>query len=134
MIIGKISNTSLFFNGKKDKKRHAKGVPHGADYSSVPVEFTRTEYSSKQILDAATEGKLPQLRKQMITERIPMTLRVADNMCKLYPQLSKDDVAQDLLLLTTEKAIEFDGQNGTFSQVMAEAETKYFAQKLKLNA
>lgn len=88
----------------------------GADYSCID-DFVKSDFTKSAIGVAARNGKLTQdMIDQMILERLPKTIKQAELFAQDHPELSKEDVVQDLIEYMVRLANEYKGQiNGDYN-------------------
>ncbi len=129
MNINAISNiANLNFSAKKSEYK----APIGLDYSSVD-EFKTTNYSASELAIAAREGKLtPQMREQLILERLPKTILHAQIFVADHSVLDAEETTQELISHMVEKANAYQGQkNGNFNLYAREEETVFLEKLVK---
>ena len=104
----------------------------GLDYSDIDT-FMKSDFSKSAICVAAKEGKLTQdMIEQMILERLPRTIKQAELFSIEHPELSKEDVIQDLIEHMIKLANAYKGQsNGNFNNYSLNAEKKFLQGLLK---
>ena len=127
MNVNSISNIlNLNFSAKKNDYK----APVGLDYSSID-EFHKTNYSNSEISVAAKNGKLtPEMREQLILDRLPKTIMHAQVFVVDHPVLDLEETTQDLISFMVEKANSYQGQKGGNFNLYAREEESVFLEKL----
>ena len=129
MNINSISNVAnLSFSAKKNGSRSTIGL----DYSQID-EFQKTSYATSEISAAAKKGKLtPEMREQLILDRLPKTIVHAQIFVCDHPVLDIEETTQDLISHMVEKANSYQGQkNGNFNLYAREEETVFLEKLVK---
>ncbi|MBQ4646254.1 MAG: sigma-70 family RNA polymerase sigma factor [Candidatus Gastranaerophilales bacterium] len=104
----------------------------GLDYSGID-EFVRADFSKAALAAASKEGRLTQdMIDQMIVQRLPRTIRQAEMFVHEHPELSKEDVTQDLIEHMVTVANQYKGQRGgNFNSYSLEREKIFLERLLK---
>lgn len=107
----------------------------GLDYSDVD-DFIRSDFSKSALALAAKEGKLtPDMIEQMILQRLPKAIKQAELFAQEHPELSKEDITQDLIEHVVKLANGYKGQNsGNFNQYSWLNERRFLESLLKAQA
>ncbi|MBQ7286973.1 MAG: sigma-70 family RNA polymerase sigma factor [Candidatus Gastranaerophilales bacterium] len=104
----------------------------GLDYSMVD-DFVKSDYSKTAVAIASKEGRLtPDMIEQMILQRLPRTIKQAEMFVHEHPELSKEDITQDLIEYMTRLAKGYKGQsNGDFNHYSVVNEKRFLQGLLK---
>ncbi|MBR3605776.1 MAG: hypothetical protein IKL52_07090 [Candidatus Gastranaerophilales bacterium] len=124
-----ISNIANFnFTARKKESK----APIGLDYSSID-EFQRADYSGSELTIAAKSGKLtPQMREQLILDRLPKTIIHAQVFVADHSVLDIEETTQELISHMVETANSYQGQkDGNFNLYAREEETVFLENLLK---